>query len=56
MRPNPDKEKVSAIVYIHTKDPGVGEAMKILERGCLFVPVEDELKGKNLNPNCCRNG
>jgi hypothetical protein len=49
MRPNPDKDKVSAIVYIYAKDPGGGEAMQILERGCLFVPVEAELKDKSVN-------
>ena len=55
MRPNADKDKISAIVYVYARDPGGGEAMQILERGCLFVPVEAELKGKQLNGSHARN-
>jgi len=43
MAPDPDRDKVVAVVYILAKDPGGGEKLAILERGCLFVPVEREL-------------
>jgi hypothetical protein len=35
--------RVIAVVYIFARDPGGGEALEILERGCLFVPLERAL-------------
>ena len=43
MRPDSDKDKISAIVYIYAIDPGGGEAIRMLEKGCIFLPVEAEL-------------
>jgi hypothetical protein len=54
MRPNADKDKVSAIVYVYAKDPGGGETMQILERGCIFVPFDAELKGSPLDKDQAR--
>ena len=42
MRPNPEKDRISAVVYVFARDPGGGEALEILERGCLFVPNESD--------------
>ena len=50
MRPNTDKDRVVAIVYVHAQDPGGGESIQILERGCLFVPVDTELNGSGNLP------
>ena len=43
MVPNSEKDRISAVVYVFGRDPGGGEALEILERGCIFVPVEREL-------------
>eukprot|EP00546_Thalassionema_frauenfeldii_P003337 CAMPEP_0178934616 /NCGR_PEP_ID=MMETSP0786-20121207/23974_1 /TAXON_ID=186022 /ORGANISM="Thalassionema frauenfeldii, Strain CCMP 1798" /LENGTH=172 /DNA_ID=CAMNT_0020612443 /DNA_START=102 /DNA_END=617 /DNA_ORIENTATION=+ len=45
MKPIANKDMVSAVVYVYSKDPGGGEKIKVIERGCIFVPVEAELKG-----------
>jgi hypothetical protein len=42
MTPDSSKDKVFAIVYIYGRDPSGGELLQILERGCLFVPLETE--------------
>lgn len=47
MCPNSDKDRISAIVYIFASDPGGGEAIRIMERGCIFLPVEAELSSIN---------
>ena len=47
MRPNPEKDRIFAAVYIFARDPGGGEALEILERGCLFVPNEGERNKEN---------
>ena len=44
MRPNHEKDRIFAVVYVYACDPGGGEALEILERGCLFVPNEAESK------------
>jgi hypothetical protein len=43
MTPDSERDKVIAVVYIFARDPGGGEALEILERGCLFVPLDREL-------------
>ena len=43
MVPNSDRDKISAVVYVFAKDPGGGDQLQILERGCIFVPVEREM-------------
>jgi len=40
MTPDPERDKIVAIVYAFGRDPGGGESLQILERGCLFVPTE----------------
>ena len=47
MRPNSDKDKIAAIAYVFALDPGGGESLRVLERGCLFVPVDNETKEAN---------
>ena len=44
MKPDCTKDCIFAIVYVFACDPGEGEAMKFLERGCIFTPVEAELR------------
>ena len=44
MTPDSDRDKVYAISYIFARDPGGGESSDIIERGCLFVPLERELQ------------
>jgi hypothetical protein len=43
MTPDSERDKVIAVVYVFARDPGGGEALEILERGCLFVPLDREL-------------
>jgi hypothetical protein len=43
MTPDSERDKVIAVVYIFARDPGGGETLDILERGCLFVPLDREL-------------
>lgn len=50
MRPNPEKDRIFAIVYVYACDPGGGEALEILERGSLFVPNEGESNNETV-PN-----
>ena len=52
MRPDSDKDKISAIVYIYAIDPGGGEAIRMLERGCIFLPVEAELLCEESGNDC----
>jgi hypothetical protein len=42
MRPNSEKDKIFAVVYVYARDPGDGEALEVLERGCLYVPNEGD--------------
>jgi hypothetical protein len=43
MTPSADRDRVVAVVYIFARDPGGGESLQVLERGCVFVPSEREL-------------
>ena len=43
MRPDPARDGVSAISYVYALDPGGGEKMQIIERGCIFTPLQAEL-------------
>jgi hypothetical protein len=45
MVPNSERDKVAAVVYVFARDPGGGEMLQILERGCIFTPVQRELAG-----------
>ena len=42
MRPNSDKDRIFAVAYVYARDPGGGEALEFLERGCLYVPNEGD--------------
>ncbi len=44
MTPDSDRDKVSAVVYVFGRDPGGGEALETIERGCIFVPVGKEIE------------
>jgi hypothetical protein len=48
MRANPEKDRIFAIMYVYACDPGGGEALEILERGCLFVPNEAESNNESI--------
>ena len=37
------KDKIFSIVYVFGVDPGDGESLKVLERGCLFVKFDQEM-------------
>mmetsp|Transcript_41763 Transcript_41763/g.100565 ORF Transcript_41763/g.100565 Transcript_41763/m.100565 type:complete len:2052 (-) Transcript_41763:1552-7707(-) len=37
--PRRREDKISAIVFVHGRDPGGGKSLEILARGCLFVPL-----------------
>jgi hypothetical protein len=45
MTPDPDRDTIFAVAYAFARDPGGGEALEILERGCLYVPLEAESGG-----------
>jgi hypothetical protein len=43
MTPDPSRDKVYAVVFVFARDPGGGDAVEILEQGCVFVPVQAEI-------------
>jgi hypothetical protein len=43
MTPDSDRDKVCSVVYILSRDPGGGEPLEFLERGCIFVPIGREI-------------
>jgi len=43
MVPNSERDRVSAVVFVVARDPGGGESLEYLERGCIFIPVEREI-------------
>lgn len=43
MRPDSSRDKVFAVTYVYAFDPGGGESIEIIERGCICVPLENEL-------------
>ncbi|GKY98374.1 hypothetical protein MPSEU_000795000 [Mayamaea pseudoterrestris] len=51
LTPQPDRDRVSAIVYALGIDPGGGESLEVVERGCLLVPPDAELEfvGSGIN-------
>ncbi len=42
MKPDPTRDPISAVFYVYAFDPGGGEQIDIKERGCVFVPTENE--------------
>ena len=44
MTPDPDRDRVHAVLYVYAMDPGGGEPLEYLEKGCLFTPLERELQ------------
>jgi DNA polymerase elongation subunit (family B) len=46
MTPDSDRDKVLAVFFVHARDPGGGEPIEILEKGCIFVPVDRELESQ----------
>ena len=46
MTPDSSRDAVYAIVYIFATDPGGGAAMRIHDRGCMYVPVEAEMAAR----------
>jgi hypothetical protein len=51
LTPDSDRDKVASVIYLYGKDPGGGESLEILERGCIFIPVEKELSNTSLDFN-----
>jgi len=50
MVPNSERDKTTAIAFVVARDPGGGECLQYLERGCIYVPVEREIPAKH-DPN-----
>ena len=48
MRPDSSRDAIFAVCYVYGLDPGGGEAVETLERGCVFVPVGADLLGRNV--------
>jgi len=44
MTPDPERDRIFAVVFVYGQDPGGGEPLQVLERGCLLVPVEAEMR------------
>jgi len=42
MTPDSSRDRVFSVVYVFGRDPGGGSKLEVLERGCLFIPVEAE--------------
>jgi hypothetical protein len=42
MTPDSLRDKISAILYVLSEDPGGGNPVQFQERGCIFVPVSRE--------------
>jgi hypothetical protein len=40
MAPDFSRDTVSAAVYVYCRDPGGGESLEILEKGCMLVVIE----------------
>ncbi|KAL7553101.1 hypothetical protein ACHAWF_016353, partial [Thalassiosira exigua] len=43
MVPDSSRDAVFAVVYIYGRDPGGGESIEILEKGCVLVSVESKV-------------
>jgi hypothetical protein len=43
MRPDPTRDSIVAVCFVYGFDPGGGEQIKVLERGCIIMPTENEL-------------
>lgn len=42
MEADPSKDPIFSVCYGYAIDPGGGEKIKIIERGCIFVPTQSE--------------
>jgi hypothetical protein len=42
MAPDSNKDRICAVVFVYGIDPGGGESLDVLARGCIFVPFETE--------------
>lgn len=47
MKVDPSRDPIFAVVYAYALDPGRGEKINILERGCVFIPSRSELSSHN---------
>ena len=43
MQPDPTRDAVFAVCYVYGIDPGGGDKIQIIERGCIFVPTQKEI-------------
>jgi DNA polymerase zeta len=51
MTPDSNKDKISAIVFVFARDPGGGEDLKVLSRGCILTTLEGENPRKESSIN-----
>jgi len=47
MQADPSKDPIFAVCYGYAIDPGGGEKIQIIERGCIFVPTQNEMQSHN---------
>jgi hypothetical protein len=43
MKPDPSRDSIFAVCYVYAIDPGGGEKIEIKERGCVFIPTQNEI-------------
>ena len=53
MVPDSSRDAVFAVVYVYGRDPGGGESIEILEKGCVLVTIEP--KGQSANSGSVPN-
>jgi len=44
MKPDSSRDAIFAVCYVYAVDPGGGEQILIKERGCIFVPTQNEIQ------------
>lgn len=47
MQADPSRDAVYAVCYGYAVDPGGGEKIKVIDRGCIFVPTQKEMSSQN---------
>lgn len=55
MAPDSTKDKICAVVFVHGRDPGGGESIDVLSRGCIFVPLETETIDRDIQVEMIRS-
>jgi DNA polymerase elongation subunit (family B) len=55
MAPDSNKDKICTVVFVYGIDPGGGESLDVLSRGCIFVPFETENLDRNTQNRMIRS-